>query len=278
MLERLRSQIGTAGLVVAIVALVAALGGGAYAATGGNSGKATASAKQGKQGKQGKPGKTGPAGPAGPAGSAGAKGDTGAAGSNGSNGAPGAAGKSVVLVNETPANCGVEGGFTYEVQGSGNKNEVCNGENGTTGFTETLPSGKTETGIWSFNGYLMPEQEQNTETGALRVPISFAIPLSAPLLEANIINATKSKIDCGADATCLSALAAKCPATSESQPNSVRNPSAAPGFLCWYTSGSILNATFVLAFPNFSKAGTTLLFSIDAAQASGAGSWAVTAP
>ena len=33
MLQRIRNQIGTAGLVVAIVALVAALGGGAYAAT-----------------------------------------------------------------------------------------------------------------------------------------------------------------------------------------------------------------------------------------------------
>jgi hypothetical protein len=97
MLERLRTQIGTAGLVVAIAALVAALGGGAYAATGGNGGgKATASAKQGKQGKQGKPGKAGPAGPigpAGPAGAPGAKGDTGAAGSNGTNGTNGAKGE-----------------------------------------------------------------------------------------------------------------------------------------------------------------------------------------
>ena len=115
MLERLRTQIGTAGLVVAIVALVAALGGGAYAATGGHSGKATASAKA-KQGKQGKPGKTGPAGPAGAQGPAGPAGVPGPAGSKGDTGAAGTNGT--------------------------------NGKNGTTGFTETLPPNKTETGVW----------------------------------------------------------------------------------------------------------------------------------
>jgi hypothetical protein len=143
MLERLRTQIGTAGLVVAIVALVAALGGGAYAATGGNSGKATASAKQGKQGKQGKTGKTGPAGPAGtagPAGPAGAKGDTGAAGSNGKDGTNGTNGK--------------------------------NGTNGTNGSPwtagGTLPEGATETGSWA-----LPEGPPGQFTA-----ISFAVPLS----------------------------------------------------------------------------------------------------
>jgi hypothetical protein len=91
MLTRLRTHLGTAGLLVAIVALIAALAGGAYAAGGSSSGKATASAK-GKKGPRGPKGDTGPAGPAGPAGPQGAKGDTGAAGANGKDGTNGAKG------------------------------------------------------------------------------------------------------------------------------------------------------------------------------------------
>ena len=120
MLERLRTQIGTAGLIVAIVALIAALGGGAYAASGGSHSKATASAKA-KQGKPGKPGKAGPAGPAGLAGLAGPAGPQGPAGPAGAKGDAGTNGT--------------------------------NGERGPTGPagpTETiLPPGKTETGNWS---------------------------------------------------------------------------------------------------------------------------------
>jgi hypothetical protein len=143
MLERLRSQIGTAGLIVAIVALVAALGGGAYAATGG--GKATASAKA-KQGKQGKTGKTGPAGPAGPAGSAGqagAKGDTGPKGDTGAQGPQGEPGP---------------------------RGEV--GPTGPAGPTETtLPPGKTSTGDWAVT--VAPEGF------AAYTSISFPLKLSA---------------------------------------------------------------------------------------------------
>jgi hypothetical protein len=176
MLERLRNQIGTAGLIVAIVALVAALGGGAYAATGGSSGgKATASAKQGKQGKPGKPGKTGPAGPAGsagpagPAGPAGAKGDTGAAGS------PGAPGTSVVNTTEPKGvNC-KEGGS--KLVGTGTT-YTCNGEKGKEGSPwtagGTLPEGQTETGIWG-TGPLTP----GTPAGRHSFPISFPIPTSS---------------------------------------------------------------------------------------------------
>jgi hypothetical protein len=169
MLERLRNQIGTAGLVVAIVALVAALGGGAYAATGGpGGGKATASAKA-KKGPRGPKGATGPAGPAGAKGDTGAKGDAGANGSNGSSGAPGADGKSVT--GETIASGGACGlgvtGVKYTLNAT--STNVCNGKNGTTGFTETLPSGKTETGLWGVGEASGP--------GNQTVPISFPIPL-----------------------------------------------------------------------------------------------------
>jgi collagen triple helix repeat protein len=151
MLERLRSQIGTAGLIVAIVALVAALGGGAYAATGGSGSKATASAK-GKQGPRGKTGKTGPAGPQGPAGPAGAAGPAGPAGPKGDTGAAGAPG----------------------APGAPGKN----GKDGQTGFTETLPSEATETGGWDISGA--------TPIAISDTALSFAIPLENAIAPANV--------------------------------------------------------------------------------------------
>jgi Collagen triple helix repeat (20 copies) len=177
MLSRLREHVGSAGLAVAIVALIAALGGGAYAATGAQSGgKATASAKA-KQGKQGKPGKTGPAGPAGPAGptgaagpagSAGPKGDAGAAGADG---APGAPGTSVTTSPASVAECPLGG---IKVTSASPPAKVCNGQ---TGFTETLPSGKTETGTWATGqgGALSGE---GTHVSTQLVPISFTLPLA----------------------------------------------------------------------------------------------------
>jgi hypothetical protein len=212
MFSRLREHFGSAGLVVAIVALVAALAGGAYAASGGSGGgKATASAKQGKQGKQGKPGKTGPAGPAGPqgpagpagpAGSKGDKGDTGATGSNGANG---------TSVTGTPVAVGQEGcvaGGVKYTSASG-PNVVCNGKNGTngtTGFTETLPAGKTEMGTWAVYA---PQPGIKVET------LSFSIPLeSAPDSE--------------------KVLLVKPAETKEGCTGTAANPTADPGYVCVY--------------------------------------------
>ena len=120
MLHRIRDQIGTAGLIVAVVALVAALGGGAYAASGLN-GKQKKEVKKfskkfSKQFSK-KFAKTGPTGPAGPAGANGANGAKGANGTNGEKGAAGA-----------------------------------NGTNGTFS-TEPLPKGETLTGVWGVNVY-----------------------------------------------------------------------------------------------------------------------------
>ena len=81
MLNRIRSQIGTAGLVVAIVALIAALAGGALAAAGNSTG---ASMKHNRT-----KAKRGPTGPRGPQGPQGLQGERGPAGANGNNGAPG---------------------------------------------------------------------------------------------------------------------------------------------------------------------------------------------
>jgi len=137
MLQRFRSQVGTAGLVVAVVALVAALAGGAVAATGGSGdSKASASAegkrgKPGKRGPKGPPGQPGQAGPVGPAGPVGAQGPIGPEGKQGPEGKP--------------------------------------GKDGTTGFTATLPPGETETGLWGTY--------RNGAAGKYGFPISFPIPL-----------------------------------------------------------------------------------------------------
>jgi hypothetical protein len=245
MFSRLREHFGTAGLVVAIVALIAALGGGAYAASGGSSGgKATASAK-GKQGPRGKTGKTGPAGPqgppglagpAGPTGPAGAKGDAGTAGSNGTNGTNGTS-ATTESFNGALHGC-TEGGVV--VKSASPEAIVCNGKkgtDGTTGFTEFLPAGKTETGVWRIvsNG----EEEQY-------VPISFPIPLSESATEETEVHVWRED-------------AVSNPAECSGTPD---EPKAALGSLCIYIAigeeASGTNVPFVLPQvipPSFTFAG-----------------------
>jgi len=171
MFSTLRTRFGIPG-VISVMALVFAMFGGAYAANNSSSdgGKATASAKA-KKGPRGPKGPKGDTGPAGPAGPQGAKGDNGAAGSNGS---PGADGKSA----ETASFSGAKGGCTeggLEVKSASPTAFVCNGvkgTNGTTGFTSTLPSGKTETGVWE----IAPLPAGKIFTW---LSISFPIPLAA---------------------------------------------------------------------------------------------------
>jgi hypothetical protein len=162
--RKLKEPFGKAGLTVAILALVMALVGGAYAAGG-------LTKSQEKQVKKiakkyaGKPGAPGAPGTAGTNGTNGTNGKDGTRGENGTNG------KSVV-VSGTAAGCGA-GGSTVEVEGEpATQQEVCNGEDGQTGFTETLPSEKTETGSWAFKG--------NPE-GNIFLPISFNIPLASSI-------------------------------------------------------------------------------------------------
>ncbi|HEV7483325.1 MAG TPA: hypothetical protein VGO13_09530 [Solirubrobacterales bacterium] len=176
--RRLKEPFGKAGLIVAVVALVFAMLGGAYAASNGG-GKATTSAKQGKQGK---PGKTGPAGPAG---APGAKGDTGAAGAAGTNGTNG-----VSVTSSTEAkgtNC-KEGGSKF-VAGAGTT-YACNGEKGKEGSPwtagGTLPSGKTEKGVWSIEDRRIVDAAMQLGVTGVKVPLSFPIPLTEPLVEGNV--------------------------------------------------------------------------------------------
>ncbi len=256
MLTRLRNQIGTAGLVVAIVALVAALGGGAYAATGGGSGKATTSAKakKGPRGPKGAKGDTGPAGPQGPAGAkgdTGAKGDAGTAGSNGSNGANGVSPTGTAFIGA--ANGCKEGGVKFV---GANTTVACNGAKGQTGFTDTLPSGKTETGMWSFG-----QTAENPKAAASLVSISFNIPL--PTGQDPIFVFTKT------------------PGENEAEcPGTFAEPDASPGYLCAYASE--LEGVEDVVVASKSYGGVNLFFLMKAdgenyVSGYGSGSWAVTA-
>jgi len=197
MLHKLRTHLSYAN-VAATLALVFALTGGAVAASnhGGSGGsshgtltasvakkksKKKSTSTRGPAGPKGATGATGPAGPAGPtgpAGAAGAKGENGANGSSGNNGepgtpgTPGASGKSVSVtaIAKGKHECAEQGGALVKQEGASSGTEVCNGQ---TGFTETLPEGKTETGTWTSGS---TEGERSEP-----VSISFPIPLEAGL-------------------------------------------------------------------------------------------------
>jgi hypothetical protein len=163
MFSPLRNRFGIPG-VISVIALVFAMLGGAYAASNDNGGgKATASAKgkPGPRGPRGKTGKTGPVGPAGPQGPVGAKGDAGAKGDKGDTGNTGGSGTNGKNAEAVPfsgsktigsVTC-TEGGL--EVKSASATTLVCNGAkgaDGTTGFTETLPSGQSLSGVWGARG------------------------------------------------------------------------------------------------------------------------------
>ncbi len=165
MVSMLRRNLN-APTLIAIVALVFAMVGGAVAANSSGGEKAEASAgERGLRGPKGPRGARGPAGPAGPQGPAGAP---GAPGAKGDPGAAGANGVSPVgtAFNGVKGDCN-EGGVEFK---GANTTVACNGVDGETGFTEVLPEGKTETGIWSV---LVNEGEVGI------TPVSFNIPLLA---------------------------------------------------------------------------------------------------
>lgn len=294
MFARLRSSFGVPGLI-AVAALVFAMIGGAYAASDQSGGKATASAKgkQGKRGPRGPKGATGaagaagaqgPAGPAGPAGPVGPAGPAGPAGAAGDNGTPGAPGTSVTVdpIAVGISACDEQGGAKVkEDKVGGDSVDVCNGARGEDGdpgppgpkgdpWTElgVLPEGETLTGTWAFTA-----SDADTE---ILVPLSFPIKLPSELSEeADDLHFTGGETtDC---------------------PGNYALPTAAPGKLCVYFNpfgGEIINATFGGIFKTgepisgFSEEGAhpagaivQFLFDGEAGElASGAGTWAVTAP
>jgi hypothetical protein len=204
--------------VVATLALVFAMSGGAIAA----SHYLISSTKQispkvlnALKGASGKNGATGPTGPTGPAGAAGA-GSQGPAGAQGPQGPKG----------ET-----------------GPKGE--NGKNGETGFTETLPSGKTETGTWGLSG----------SEGL--VTVSYPFKVAEPFAKEDIIFLGEGE------------------GKTEDCPGTEAEPMAAEGKLCVYAGiGSEDTYHESLGFPQSSVAGASLDISTETL---GYGTWALTA-
>jgi Collagen triple helix repeat (20 copies) len=255
--------------IMAFVALVFAVTGGAFAATGGGSNppaKAIASTARagshttlaakkkpkstrgtrGPAGPKGATGTTGATGPAGPAGSAGAKGETGAAGATGNNGGEGKegkAGESVTVSKPSGSECNGEGGAKVaNVSGAAT---ACNGK---TGFTDTLPAGKTETGAWSI-----------AYTSKNIIPftaISFPIPLAANKkcqgvveYEAALCGAEVHYVnEHGEEEAAYNASTEKFEAKATSAcPGTVAEPAAEPGNLCVYQGAEIENANEIVS-------------------------------
>jgi hypothetical protein len=278
MLKKLKQRLGAGGpgLTVAVIAMVLALTGGAFAAAGKLTGpqkKEVEKIAKKFAGKNGKPGAVGPVGPAGKDGSTGANGKDGANGKNGENG------KSVAVTSVPKGAPCKEGGVTVEVEGSGVKKPVCNGEEGKEGekgeegspWTAggTLPPGSTETGAWAFTA-------TSADSNGIRVPISFPIPIVPRLKEAAVHYEGETEFG------------TFCPE------GSLGAPTAAPGNLCVYTNQvdepPVKGTTLIGIFPpsdpegaSLGKKGTNssgaiLTFASPVGNASGAGTFAITAP
>ncbi|HEY5194652.1 MAG TPA: hypothetical protein VIJ39_12370 [Solirubrobacteraceae bacterium] len=195
--------------VALTLALVLTMSGGAYAA----SKYIITSTKQISpkviKALEGKTGSKGQAGTPGPAGLAGSKGETGAAGAKGDVGPVGEKG---------------EAGPTGPQGPQGPQGHP--GEKGESGFTETLPSGKTETGEWSLVRSVSGAEERDG-TG-----VSFNIPLgTAPV--AHFIRTTGKEPFYNATV----GIEKEEERTQPECPGSASDPKADAGSLCVYASG-----------------------------------------
>jgi hypothetical protein len=215
--------------VVMTLALVFAMTGGAYAAgkyliTSSKQIKPSVLAQlKGRAGANGAPGAQGPAGPAGPTGKEGSAGKEGPAGKEGEKGAAGGPGESVTTkkVDTTSSNCKKLGGSEFKVGGA-TATYACNGENGQTGFTETLPSGKTLTGEWSVSGYAEVGAKEGFPS-ILIGSVSFDIPLAQAPVPHYIKAGASPPAGCGG--------------------GSVAHPEAEPGNLCVFVDQEENNTT-----------------------------------
>jgi hypothetical protein len=270
-INSIREPFGTAGLIIACIALIAALGGTALAAAKLNSKQKKEVEKIAKK-FAGKPGA------AGANGAPGAKGDAGAAGANGTNGTNGAPGANVTQT-AIPAGgeCGAGvSGVNYTLSGTSTK--ICNGKNGTTGFTETLPPEKTETGAWGF-GPAMSSEFLSEE-----ISFSFAIPLADPLVGESTVHYINPA---GKEVFGVTFQERNPIGTPPSCAGNAANPTAEPGNLCIYAAvqenGVFASTTAIhgagSAAAGASTAGAILTMGVAGSEGSGAwGSYAVTAP
>jgi hypothetical protein len=270
--RRLKEPFGKAGLTVAVLALVVAMAGGAYAAGGLTKSQEKQVTKIAKKyaGKPGAPGETGPAG------AAGKNGNDGTNGTNGTNGSSGASVTGVPIASGSSDCTSKTGGVKYTL--SGTSTNVCNGKNGETGFTETLPAGKTETGGWSAGSFGTTEP---------LVSLSFAIPLEQEVVtKAFLVPAVRP--DCS---TLSGAAKVQCEEAEANCTGSATAPEAEPGSLCVYdaeasgeppTGAVFLNANGAFMAPGgTAKAGGpgALFFAqFTGEEEAGGGSFAVTAP
>jgi hypothetical protein len=264
--EAMHERLGTAGFVLAVFALILALAGGAYAAGGGLSGKQKKEVTKIAKKYAGKPGAPG---------TNGANGKDGAPGAPGKDGAPGANGLSVTgsAIAAGNSECAAkEGGVKYT--SANGTDVVCNGAQGDEGdpWTAggTLPPEATETGSW----IVFPDQIAEEHSSA--VPLSFTVPLAAPLAADNVHYVSKAKIEADtAPAAC---------------PGSAAEAEAMPGHLCVYeesTSPALDTAFVAIGDPSrpagfagppsgAAAAGATLV--IPFYKGTAYGTWAVTAP
>ena len=287
MFSRLRKRL-TYTNVAMTLALVFAMTGGAYAA----SKFVITSTKQIKpsvlkqlQGKAGKAGAAGANGANGAQGTAGANGKDGANGTNGTNGAPGTNGTSVASAKLATKTACAEGGSEFTAA-EGKKTTACNGSPWTAGGT--LPSEKTETGSWAAG----PIAEANVPEPAfhtLYVPISFNVPLAAPL--ANPANCTVTQCRVHFVMTNGKELNGEFNEETSTQcKGSAAAPTAEPGNLCVYVGQvhTVLGADGFIADPSIefpdsggaggaATTGATLGLAIQGAESRASGTWAVTA-
>jgi hypothetical protein len=264
---------------IALLALLFALTGGAFAATGGSgSGPAHVTLTAGAA--KAKPkAKAGPRGPAGPKGATGAAGTTGPAGPTGPAGATGPAGPAGAGTPGTPGTPGANG--TNGANGTEGK-EGARGLKGVEGEpwtpNSTLPSGATETGVWSF-GPLAPGTRFIFPAVA-----SFTVQLAAPLSDSGC----ESKTTCQAHLIDDSAGGKEVGGAEEEHPvnctGTVEKPTAKPGNLCVYIQ-EVNHATpagvFMQSPSKEQGAQVTGAFggfeTASEGEAEGFGSWAVTA-
>jgi hypothetical protein len=277
MFSRLRKRLTYANVAMTL-ALVFAMSGGAWAA-----GKfVITSTKQIKpsvlkqlQGKTGKAGANGANGANGAQGTAGANGKDGANGTNGKDGAAGTNGTSVTSAKLSAGSAACKEGGSEFTAAEGKKTTACNGSPWAAGGT--LPAGATETGTWGTAGQpvvLFPKT-----VVLMDAPISFTIPLAAPLTDAP---------ECGEPSkpACVTHVIEPGGALPAGCTGSLEEPGAEKGNLCVFVAeahnvvGFNVHAYKFLGEPSLgtSKTGALLMLSTATEeQMYASGTWAVTA-